>query len=189
MAMHDASLRSIPTTSWRLLTLVGLLAPMLASAGETDFFDAKVTKSSGQPTKLSKFWGKPTIVFYEHPDSLQVNQAAKQELKRLGEVYQLRDLVGTVAVIDLEELNWWPARGFALDAMQKQEKKVRIPVLADLTGELRKSPWRLNAKASTILVISPRGELLFRNTGPCEGEQFEELKATLRGLLNVTTQR
>jgi hypothetical protein len=118
-----------------------------------------------------------------------VNHLAKQELKRLGEVYQLRELVGTVAVIDLEDMNWWPARGFALDAMRKQETKVRIPVLADLTGELRKGPWKLNAKAATILVISPTGELLFKNTGPCQGESFEELKATLRGLLNVTTQR
>lgn len=182
MSKHVASLRTNAPKPWRLVLLAAAVLPAWAVA-EPPVLDAQVTRSSGELTTLKRYWGLPTILFYEHPDALQVNRAAKAELKRLGEEYDLTGVVRTVAVVDLEEMNWWPARGFALNTMRAHEKKVRIPILADLTGELRKAPWKFTPKTSTIIVLSPRGELLFRGSGELDAEAFERLKATLRSLL------
>lgn len=182
MPKHAASPRTNAPSPRRWALLAAVFLPAWALAAPP-VLDAQVTRTSGEVTTLKRYWGLPTILFYEHPDALQVNRAAKAELKRLGEEYDLSGVVRTVAVVDLEEMNWWPARGFALNTMRAHEKKVRIPILADLTGELRKAPWKLAPKTSTILVLSPRGELLFRGSGELDAEAFERLKATLRSLL------
>lgn len=166
-----------------------LLSTAAAAAERGRFLDATLTNSRGAATRLSRYWGKPVILFYEDAESVQVNKAAKDELKRLSDKYGLRDVVDLVAVANLEGLNWEPARVFALAAVRAEEAKARVPVLVDLTGELRKAPWNLSARASTLLIISPSGELLYEASGKIEGERMEALLEILRTLLPLTVRR
>ena len=76
-----------------------------------------------------------------------------------------------------------PARVIALNVVRNEEAKAKVPVLVDLTGELRKAPWNLPSRSSNVLVISPAGELLFQATGKIEGERLDELVKILRNLL------
>jgi hypothetical protein len=174
----------------RVAILCALLMPMVVTAAERGrFLDATLTNSNGAPQRLSRYWGKPVILFYEDVESVKVNQAAKDELKRLSEKYNLRDVVDLVAVANLEGLNWEPAKLFALAAVRSEEAKAKVPVLVDLTGELRKSPWNLSSRASTLLIISPSGELLYEASGKIEGERLDALVSTLRSLLELTVRR
>lgn len=167
--------------------LAAVLFSTTAFAAERGrFLDATLTNSKGKATRLSNFWGKPVILFYEDAESVKVNQAAKEELKRLSDKYHLRDVVDLIAVANLEGLNWEPARLFALAAVRAEEAKARVPVLVDLTGELRKAPWNLSARASTLLIISPSGELLFEASGKIDGERMDALLKILRSLLPMS---
>jgi Bacterial protein of unknown function (YtfJ_HI0045) len=167
-----------------------LLGPIAVSAGEPPaVLDAKVTRSSGEAAQLKSYWGKPVIFFYEDPDSVRLNQPAKDELKKLSERHHLETAVRVVAVANLEDLNWWPAREIAMAVVRGEEEKANVPVLVDLTGELRRAPWYMSAKDSTVLVLSAKGEVLFRSQGKLEGKRFDRLKATLEGLLRSTASR
>ena len=162
------------------------------AAGATEpakVLNAKVTRSTGEDAQLSWYWGKPVILVYEDPSSVKLNQPAKDELKRLSELYNLRKVVDVVAVANLEGLDWWPAKPIALSMVRAEETRGQLPVLVDMTGELRKAPWNLNPKSSTMMVVSPKGELLFKNEGKLEGRRLDELKATLERLLTATSSR
>jgi hypothetical protein len=173
-----------PERKMRVAIFVALLIPLLAPAAEKNrFLDANLTNSQGATTRLSRYWGKPVILFYEDVESVKVNQEAKMELKKLSDKYHLRDVVDLVAVANLEGLNWEPARMFALATVRSEELKNKVPVLVDMTGELRKAPWNLSARASTLLIISPSGELLFEASGKIDGERLNALVSTLRSLI------
>lgn len=174
----------------RLAFLVALLVPALATAAESGrFLDANLMNSKGAKTRLSSYWGRPVILVYEDVGSMKVNQAAKDELKRLSDKHRLRDVVDVVAVADLEGLNWEPAKLIALSIVRAEEQKARVPVLVDLTGELQKAPWNLPGRASTVMVISPAGELIYEASGKIEGARLEALVSTLRNLLAMRGRR
>src|SRR5688572_3274545 len=85
------------------LLLVLAFLPLGAHAVEPGVrLDAKVRRSSDEPVRLSAFWGKPVVLFYESAESAKLNQAVKDELKRLVEHHQLRDFVDGIAVANLE---------------------------------------------------------------------------------------
>lgn len=160
-------------------SLCCLVFSLVAQAAEPAVLDANLVRSSGAAVKLSAFWGKPVLMFYESPATAQLNQAARDELARLSALYHLRSVIDVVGVANLEGIDWWPARPIALGMVRGEEKKSDVPVLIDLKGELRGAPWRLDPKTSTVLVVSPRGEVVFRAEGRLEGAKFEALRAAL----------
>lgn len=177
----------------RALTVAALVtcaAAQSAQAGEpVAVLDATLVSSSGEPAQLRSYWGKPTLLFYETPDAVKINQPAKDELKRLSDALGLRQAVTTVAVVNLEGLDWWPARPIAFGSIRAEEKKAAVPVLVDLGGALRRGPWLLDPKAATLLVLSPAGEVVFHAEGRVDGQRFVELKATLERLLTAVAAR
>jgi hypothetical protein len=168
--------------------LIALLAPMVASAAELgQRLDAEITTSSGKKTHLKQFYGKPVLLFYEDPDSVKVNQPAKEELARLSLKWNLKEKVDVVAVANLQGWNWQPAIFFALIAVRGEEKKAQIPVLVDFAGTMQNAPWNLSAHKSTILVLAPDGEVLFQSMGKLDPKKFDELTATLEQVLKGET--
>lgn len=157
--------------------------------GPGPVLDAALLDSSGEPVRLRNYWGKPALVFYETPDAAKVNQPAKDALKRLSDAHDLHREVTTVAVVNLEDLDWWPARPIAFGSIRSEERKVGVVMLADLRGALRRGPWRLDPRSATVLVVSPSGKVVFRAEGCVEGRRFEELKAALDRLIPARVPR
>lgn len=145
--------------------------------------DARLVTSAGAPTTLSAHRGKPTLLFYEDPDAVHVNQRWKDELARLSAKHGLATKVGVVAVCDLRPLNWEPALFFALLAVRGEEQKAKITVLLDLTGELARAPWNLSAQRASVVLLSAEGEVLFEAIGPMSEGTFAALVSALTTLL------
>lgn len=164
--------------------LFGLLVPALVHAAELgQRLDAEVTTSAGEKTRLKRYYGKPVLLFYEDPNSVKTNRAAKEALARLSLKWRLKEKVDVVAVANLQGWNWQPAIFFALKTVRGEEKKAAIPVLVDFRGSMQKAPWNLSARRSTILVLGPDGRVLFQSMGKLDARKFDELTGLLERLL------
>jgi len=164
---------------WSVLMFVTLVSLISRAAEPGRKLDAVLATSEGKPTTLSAYYGKPTLLFYEDPDSLAINQASKAELARLSAKLGLAQRLTVVGVCDLRPLNWQPALFFALLVVRGEEQKARIPVLVDLTGQLERAPWNLSAKKSSVVLLSSEGELRFESQGPMSAETFARLVVEL----------
>lgn len=157
---------------------------LFAMADRGVALDARVVTSSGEEAMLASQWGKPTVLFYEDRFSTKLNQTLKDGLFKRGVELGLIGRVSVVAVANLEGLDWFPARGFALAAVRDAEKEAGIPVYVDWSGVLARAPWRLSAKNASVVVLDARGQVTWEASGalgPAQREEvFDELLKLLR---------
>ena len=156
---------------------------LIAMADRGVSLDAPVVTSSGEKAMLASQWGKPTVLFYEDRFSSKLNQTLKDGLFKRGVELGLIDRVSVVAVANLEGLDWFPARGFALAAVRDAEQKAGIPVYVDWSGVLARAPWRLPAKSASVVVLDERGQVTWEASGALGPAQREEVFDELLKLL------
>jgi hypothetical protein len=145
--------------------------------------EATLHSSDGAQAPLSKWRGKPVILFYEDKDSTQLNGALKEELFARGKQQGLLEAAWVVAVANLEKFNFFPARQFALSAVRDEEKKVGVPILVDLDGTLGGPPWALPKKTSTVMLMDAAGAVVYRYSGRLEEEERKTFFSTLSRLI------
>ena len=164
----------------------GLMVLALLTAVEQGVaLDAPVVTSAGVSARLATQWGRPTVLFYEDRFSTKLNQALKESLFKRGVELGLIGQVSVVAVANLEGLDWFPARGFALAAVRDAEKEAGIPVFVDWAGVLAQPPWRLPAKTASVVVLDAAGKVRWQASGALDAAQREEVFAELLRLLRV----
>src|SRR5688572_30517077 len=145
--------RSLSMKAW----LAGMLTLTLATNGAPEHsppvspLDAMLHSSDGAQAALSKWRGKPVILFYEDKDSTKLNLVLKEELFERGRQHGLLEAAFVVAVANLEKFNFFPAKQIALSYVKDEEKKVGVPILVDLEGTLGGPPWALPKKTSTVM--------------------------------------
>nr|QKW93837.1 peroxiredoxin [Vitiosangium cumulatum] len=173
-------------TTW----IAGMLTVALLTASSTPTteprvgpMDATLRDSDGKEVALSRWRGKPVILFYEDRHSTTLNSPFKQALFARGEELGLLDAAWVVAVANLESFNFFPARGIALSHVRDEEKKWGIPILVDLKGTLGKAPWNLPRKTSSVLLLDGNGTIVYRYSGRMEDEDMETFFHTLGALL------
>lgn len=154
--------------------LTGALTVTLAATGasaqglESSPLEAILRKSDGSEAPLSRWKGKPVILFYEDKDSTQLNGVLKEELFARGKQHGLLEAAWVVAVANLEKFNFFPARQIALSYVRDEEKKVGVPILVDLEGTLGGSPWALPKKTSTVMLMDATGGVVYQYSGRME---------------------
>jgi len=169
--------------------LTGALTVTLATSGAyahvpgASPLEATLHGSDGAQAPLSKWRGKPVILFYEDKDSTQLNEALKEELFARGKQHGLLEAAWVVAVANLEKFNFFPARQFALSAVRDQEKKVGVPILVDLNGTLGGPPWGLPKKTSTVMLMDATGAVVYSYSGRLEEAERKTFFDTLSRLL------
>ncbi len=159
---------------WVGILLCGLGFPVFAQP-----LDATLDTTRGGAVKLSELWGKPTVLFYEDKDGTDQNQKLKNELALQGEKQALRSHVRVVAVADVEGYDWFPAKGFVVSAVKRAEKASGLPVYLDWRGALKRKPWALTGKGSTVAVLDGAGTLLFSKNGALTDEEISQVVALL----------
>jgi hypothetical protein len=145
--------------------------------------DARLRRSDGEPVRLSRFRGRPVILFYEDRHSLQLNQALKEQLFDRGRSAGLLRAVSLLAVANLEAYDFFPARGIALSYVRDAERKVGVPILVDLDGALSQEPWWLPSRSSSVVLLDRTGAEVFRASGALTPGETQRFFAALGGLV------
>ncbi|WP_164008472.1 peroxiredoxin family protein [Pyxidicoccus trucidator] len=147
--------------------------------------DATLRTSAGEEVRLSRWRGKPVILFYEDKDSTTLNSSLKETLFARGKERGLLDSASVVAVANLQKFDFFPARQIALSYVRDEEKKVGVPILVDLDGTLGSAPWQLPTKTSNVLLLDAAGALVFRHSGKMKPEEEVAFFAALSQLVGV----
>jgi hypothetical protein len=164
---------------------VALLAASSSVAAESTAgpMDATLRGSNGKEVALSRWRGKPVILFYEDRHSTTLNSPFKEALFARGREQGLLNGAWVVAVANLEAYDFFPARGIALSHVRDEEKKWGIPILVDLKGTLGATPWNLPKKTSSVLLLDGSGKVVFRSSGRMKEEDMEAFFEALGTLL------
>lgn len=171
--------------------IAGALTFTLASGGayavepRPEPLDATLRGSDGKEARLSRWRGKPVILFYEDKKSTGLNAPLKEELFQRGQERGLLEAAFVVAVANLEDFDFFPARQIALSYVRDEEKRVGVPILVDLDGTLGGPPWGLPKKTSNVLLLDAEGRLIFRHSGRMKEEEMEAFFGTLSRLVGV----
>lgn len=147
--------------------------------------DASLRDSRNVTTSLSHYRGKPTILFYEDRATAHENDPFKHALIARGRTHNVSTAANVVAVADLQRYDFFPVRGFALQAVRDVEKRNRIPVLVDWNGVLTAPPWNLPRGTSSVVVLDPQGNAVYVHSGKLAQPDIEAAFASLTRLLNV----
>lgn len=158
-------------------------SPALATEPRVPPMDATLRGSDGKEVALSRWRGKPVILFYEDRHSTTLNSPLKEALFSRGQSLGLLEAAWVVAVANLEAFDFFPARGIALSHVRDEEKKWGIPILVDLKGTLRTAPWGLPPKTSSVLLMDGAGTVVYRYSGRMNEQERESFFHALGTLL------
>lgn len=126
--------------------------------------------TAGQTRRLRDYLGRVVILMYEDRDSNQQNDALKRELAQRARSQDLTHDVAVVPVANLSGYHFWPAEGFARDAVVDIARQQQIEILIDWTGSMA-SAYRFRAGVSYVMVLDRAGRVLFRHAGPLAAQQ------------------
>lgn len=141
--------------------------------------DAELETSRGERITLSGLISKPTIVFFEDRDSTAINQHVKDALFERGKRQNLLHAVSVIAIANVKDWGWFPARNFVLKAVRDTEAKIHIPIYLDFTGSMTGAPWSLPAKSSTVMVLDAKAVPIVQFNGKLSESDVESLFAAV----------
>ncbi len=168
------------------LVLVLVAPPSAAGAiPERRSWDAQLRTSSNEPVSLSRWRGRPTVLFYEDKGSTEQNVALKRELFARARAHRLFGRANVLGVANLHGLDFFPANLFALTAVRDAERKDSVPVLVDWNRTLSSPPWNLPPAASSVVLLNADGDLVHSWSGPLGPRDIDEFFSELSELLEV----
>ncbi len=158
------------------LVLAAPLAHALLTAGSAPK-DFAVADPDDKPARLSTLrGGKPALVFYEDKDGGAQNDRFKQRLGKLRSASPAAQKVKLIAVADVGDYNYWPAKGYVKDALRASGKKAGLTVWADWSTDGRKS-LAAHAAQSNLVLLDAAGKVLWSSAGALTPAQENDLLA------------
>ncbi|MBS2031132.1 MAG: hypothetical protein JST54_24740 [Deltaproteobacteria bacterium] len=155
-----------------VLSSIGQAAPELA-----------LPDTAGHVRHLEEERGRPVVIVYEDRHATEQNAALKRELGERARNRALAHEVTLWPIANLVGLDFWPARGFARDAVVRTARELGVEILMDWTGEAARR-WGFPAKVSTVVIVDRAGQVRFRHEGalsPAERAAFfDTLTAVLQ---------
>ncbi|MEZ4392241.1 MAG: hypothetical protein R3A48_14205 [Polyangiales bacterium] len=120
--------------------------------------------SSGATRHLRNYLGRAVVIVYEDRDSNHQNDVLKRELEDRVRAQGLASAVSVVPVANLSGFNFWPAMGYARDAVVDIARQQRTEVLIDWSGNMARA-YRFRPGVSYVMVLSREGRVMFRHAG------------------------
>lgn len=126
--------------------------------------DFSLEGTSGRTRRLRDYQGQVVILIYEDRDSNQQNNDLKRELAERARAQDLTRDVAVVPVANLSGYSFWPAAGFARDAVIDIAREQGMEILMDWTSAMS-GAYRFRPSTSYVMVLSREGRVLFRHAG------------------------
>jgi len=126
--------------------------------------------TTGATRRLQDYRGRAVILIYEDRDSNTQNDELKRELADRARAQDLTRDVAVVPVANLAGYNFWPARGFARDAVVDIARTQGLEILIDWQGSMA-GAYRFRPGTSYVLVIDRAGRVLFRHAGTLSAQR------------------
>jgi hypothetical protein len=165
----------------RLLLLVvlclGLTQTLRALAALPHF---SVTTADGQLLTDAHVSGRRVLLWYEGPDTVELNNAAKAELTQTVAALPVAQKPFMLAAGDLSGFDYWPARSFAKRKLRHYEAFFGHPIYADWTGAMR-AAFGLPKDVSNLLLIAADGTIVFQGSGKISDRELQRVITVLRG--------
>ena len=146
---------------------------------------ASVVDANGTSFDTASVKGRPLLIVYEDKDSGKDNQALKDELAAFAREGDYRDRIALVAVADVSSFNFWPARGFAKDAIRRESARAGTTVYCDWDGVFRERLTLTKGKSNVVLV-GKDGKVLYAAHGAMGENARARFFSLLRGELGAT---
>jgi hypothetical protein len=164
---------------WKLTIASAAALPWLVSlvfAGEPERF--AVRAPDGRSLSSTELAGRPYLLWYEAPDTVELNDATKAELQRALDESARR--VALVAVGDLSRFDYWPARGIAQRKLKEYARKYGHVIYGDWSGAMRDA-LALRKGESNLVYVDADGVVRFRAVGKVTAAETERVRALIRG--------
>jgi hypothetical protein len=126
--------------------------------------DFALEGTSGQTRRLRDYRGRVVILIYEDRDSNQQNNDLKRELAERARAENLTRDVAVVPVANLSSYSFWPASGFARDAVVDIARQQGMEILIDWSNSMS-GAYRFRPSTSYVMVLGRDGRVLFRHAG------------------------
>jgi hypothetical protein len=131
-----------------------------------------------RPLRVDAAANRPLLVIYEDRVSADQNTALKEELAKLARSDPASQAVGLIAVADVSQYDYWPARGFVKRAIRDESKRFGTTIYCDWDGAARRA-LGLHDHLSSVVLFGRSGRVLLSHEGPMPPEKRRELFALL----------
>lgn len=139
--------------------------------------NARFEDVDGHALELRAFWTRPTLIVYEDKGAAAQNAALKRDLSALAATGSYRNAIALVAIADVSDYDFWPARGFVRRALRAESEKVGTPIYCDWTGAFRRALGLVDG-ASNIVVLDRAARVTFAHAGALtESERIQVIEA------------
>ena len=139
----------------------------------------RLTDAWARTVETRALGDKPLLVVYEDKDSATQNQILKDELSRLAKGDRYKKAMTLLAIADVSNYDFWPARGFVKDAIKEESSKAGTPIYCDWNGSVRRA-FGLREGASNVVLYGRDGRVVFARHGTVPAEGRAELIRLLR---------
>lgn len=126
--------------------------------------------TSGATRQLRDYAGRAVILIYEDRASNMQNDELKRELANRARAQDLTRDVAVVPVANLAGYNFWPARGFARDAVIDIARQQALEILIDWEGSMA-GAYRFRPSTSYVMVLDRAGRVRFRHAGTLSAQR------------------
>lgn len=146
--------------------------------------DFQLESTAGGTRSLAQHRGSPVVVFYEARDRTGDNAQLKHALEQLDARARAGFVV--IAAGDMRAFDLPGARPVARVAARAVAARHGFEILLDWKGALTRSPFGLDAGKSNVIVLDPRGAIVFRHTGILGPAEIARFFAALRQRADAT---
>lgn len=165
------------------ITVAGLLLAATVHAADGEACRAMLQRTDGSPVRLVEDAGTPVVVFYEDRWSTALNQDLKDDLYARGKANGMLEQVRIVAVANIQQYDFFPARGIATAFIRGVESRVGVPILLDVRGTLSSPPMSLPADGGTVVLLDAGCRETFRYSGKLGSAERERFFAALEAAM------
>lgn len=170
MNKHYTTMHKVGSSLALAASLLTLGAEGSAQRRAPDF---ALEGTSGATRRLSSYAGRVVILVYEDRDSSQQNDALKRELAARAQDATLSREVALLPIANLDGYGWWPARGFARDAVVDIARQQHHEILIDWSSTVARA-YRFEPRTSHVLVIDRSGLVRYEAAGGLDAAQRAE---------------